>query len=65
LDIDGGRRTHSGELRSELVVQVVERVGQRFRIWLTAEEPLVAICRAIVADKLGMAVNVPAELIQQ
>jgi hypothetical protein len=33
--------------------------------WLTAEEPLVAICRAIVADKLGMAVSVPAELIQQ
>ncbi|POA50343.1 hypothetical protein C1893_01970 [Pseudomonas sp. MPR-ANC1] len=32
--------------------------------WLTADEPLVAICRAIVADKLGMAVNVPAELIQ-
>ncbi|PCR94870.1 hypothetical protein CP336_18670 [Pseudomonas fluorescens] len=33
--------------------------------WLEAEEPLVAICRAIVADKLGMVVSVPAELIQQ
>ena len=33
--------------------------------WLEAEEPLVAICRAIVADKLGMLVSVPAELIQQ
>lgn len=31
--------------------------------WLTAEEPLVAICRAIVADKFGMVVSVPAELI--
>lgn len=31
--------------------------------WLTADEPLVAICRAIVADKLGMVVSVPSELI--
>ncbi|WP_083532817.1 phage protein NinX family protein [Pseudomonas sp. NFACC09-4] len=31
--------------------------------WLTAEDPLVAICRAIVADKIGMAVSIPAELI--
>lgn len=30
--------------------------------WLTADEPLVAICRAIVADKLGMVVSVPKEL---
>lgn len=30
--------------------------------WLTADEPLVAICRAIVADKLGMAVSIPKEL---
>lgn len=32
--------------------------------WMRAEAPLVAICRAIVADKLGMVVTVPAELIQ-
>ncbi|MFJ2527877.1 phage protein NinX family protein [Pseudomonas helmanticensis] len=31
--------------------------------WLTADEPLVAICRAIVADRLGMVVSVPAELL--
>ncbi|NIL19711.1 phage protein NinX family protein [Pseudomonas sp. AN3A02] len=30
--------------------------------WLNAGEPLVAICRAIVADKLGMSVRVPKEL---
>lgn len=31
--------------------------------WLNADEPLVAICRAIVADKLGMVVSVPQELL--
>lgn len=31
--------------------------------WLRAEAPLVAICRAIVADKLGMVVSVPKELL--
>lgn len=30
--------------------------------WLAADHPLVAICRAIVADKLGMVVSVPKEL---
>lgn len=30
--------------------------------WLNAERPLVAICRAIVADRLGMVVSVPKEL---
>ncbi|GGK52872.1 Protein of unknown function [Pseudomonas koreensis] len=31
--------------------------------WLEAEEPLVAICRAIVADRLGMVLSIPAELV--
>lgn len=30
--------------------------------WLRADQPLVAICRAIVADKLGLVVSVPKEL---
>jgi hypothetical protein len=30
--------------------------------WLEAEQPLVAICRAIVADRLGMVLCVPMEL---
>lgn len=31
--------------------------------WLRGETPLVAICRAIVSDKLGDVVSVPAELV--
>lgn len=33
--------------------------------WQSGPTPLVALCRAIVAAKLGDAVSVPAELVQQ
>jgi hypothetical protein len=32
--------------------------------WLHAPSALVAICRAVVADKLGLVVGIPAELAQ-
>lgn len=37
----------------------------RTAYWQSGPTPLVALCRAIVAAKLGDAVSVPAELVQQ